>query len=69
MKALRAGQWNVALVGNCWQRFSANDERERDVDEAARLCESCKPLKGEPWTWLWGEINPQGQKQCKPLRA
>jgi hypothetical protein len=28
-----------------------------------------KPLKGEPWTRLRGEINLQGRSQMKPSRA
>ena len=48
---------------------SSTDERARTTDEVGRLCERSKPLKGEPWTWLWGEINPRGQWRSKPSRA
>jgi len=34
-----------------------------------RLCGVLEPLKGEPWTWLWGETNPQDMWWSKPSRA
>ena len=39
------------------------------TDEVERLGVGHKPLEGEPWTWLWGEINPQGRWRSKPSRA
>jgi hypothetical protein len=59
----------VALTGNRWQRSGTNDERARAIDEVVWLGVGDKPLEGEPWTWLWGEINPQGQWRSKPSRA
>ena len=38
IKALRAGPRELALVGNCRQEPSVNDERARDADEVDRLC-------------------------------
>jgi len=57
------------VVGNCHSELLLTDVRARDADEADRLCERDKPLKGEPWTWLWGEINPQGWWWRKPSEA
>jgi len=37
-KALRAGLKVAALVGNCRQGLSVNDERARSADEAKPLC-------------------------------
>jgi hypothetical protein len=68
-KALRAGRQDVALAGNRQQRSGANDVRARAIDEVVRLGAGSKPLEGEPWTWLWGETNPQGQWRSKPSRA
>ena len=50
------------------QRTFANDERARDGDEPARLCE-LDLLAGEPWTWLQGEINLPGYGRIKPSGA
>jgi hypothetical protein len=44
-------------------------EGRRAGDEPVRLCGRNKPLKGEPWTWLRGEINLQGLEWVKPSRA
>jgi hypothetical protein len=47
--------------GNIVSGSAANGERAGEatakVGAAAR---EGKPLKGKPWTWLWGEINPRG---------
>jgi hypothetical protein len=59
----------VALAGNRQQRSGANDERARAIDEVVWLGVGSKPLEGEPWTWLWGEINPQGWWRSKPSRV
>jgi len=39
------------------------------TDEVGPAVREGKPLKGEPWTWLWGETNPQGRWRIKPSRA
>jgi len=69
MKALRAGQGNVAPVGNCRQRTLANRREGNGLRRGGAAVGAGKPLKGEPWTWLRGEINPQGQGRKKPSRA
>jgi hypothetical protein len=59
----------VAPAGNRRQRTITNDERALATDEGVRLDVGTKPLEGEPWTWLWGETNPQGRWRSKPSRA
>jgi len=55
-------------MGNCWQQPGVNDERAKSIDEMDG-CGGGKTPEGKPWTWLWGEINPQSQGRIKPLRA
>jgi hypothetical protein len=46
-----------------------NDERARAADEAETAARKWMSLFGEPWTWLWDEISPQGRERMKPSRT
>jgi hypothetical protein len=59
----------LGVGGNIYRATSATTRRQRFIDEVGRLCSGSKPLKSEPWTWQWGEINPQGHLRRKAARA
>ena len=35
------------------------DERASGTDEVSTAASEGNTLKSEPWTWLWGEIDPR----------
>ena len=51
------------------RRGRSNGRRAAAGENPVRLRDGVKPLKGKPWTWLWGETNPQGTWWSKPSRA
>ena len=67
-KALKPGPfcWSLLRIGR-WS--GGNGKRAATGENPERLCGVAKPLKGKPWTWLWGEIDPQGMWWSKPSRA
>ena len=58
-----------AVAATRRQEMVVNDRRARAVDEADRLGDGNKPLRGESRTWLWDETSPRGRGGSKPSRA
>jgi hypothetical protein len=55
--------------GNTVSGSAPTTRGHRVIDEMMRLLAREQPLKSEPWTWLWGEINPRAEWRSKPLWA
>jgi len=56
-------------VGNCSSAKSGQRREGTGRRKAMRLQARNQTLKSEPWTWQWGEINPQSQPRRKPSRT
>jgi len=67
-KALRAGRRRVALRATEAARRRQRREGTKHRRDVSAVREG-NSLKGEPWTWQWGEINPRADWRSKPSRA
>jgi hypothetical protein len=68
-QALKAGEGAWRTAGN---RCAASRNQRHEGTGRRRggtAAPGGNPLKSEPWTWLRGEINPQGRWRSKPSRT
>jgi hypothetical protein len=56
----------LAPTGNRRQEIGLNDKRARRCRKMLPAVRGEQTPEGKPWTWLWGEIDPQGKKRIKP---